>query len=162
MVDLPPKICPRCGEEYVHTAQICAECNVPLGFDAPSEEFAPLEALPPAEELAPLRNAETAWIDGLAHALSEAGIPCRVELPRAEDSTVQGRGMGAIRCTIYVRQEDVPAAARVDAEFARTQVPDLPDEAAGEWGETDGCPGCGATLASDAAECPDCGLAFGG
>ena len=160
MVDLPPKICPRCGEEYVHTAQTCVECDVPLGFDAPSGE-APRDELPPAEDLVPIRNAEVPWIDGLAHALADAGIPSRVELPRKEDSTVQGRGMGAIRCTIYVRQEDVADAARIDAEFARTQVPDLPDENAGEWGESDGCPGCGATLAADATECPDCGLAFG-
>lgn len=160
MPDLPPKICPRCGEEYVHTAQKCVECDVPLGFDAPTDE--PREDLPPAEDLVPIRNAEVPWIDGLAHALADAGIPSRVELPQAEDATVQGRGMGAIRCTIYVRQQDVPDATRIDAKFARTQVPDLPDENAGEWGETEGCPGCGATLSSDAAECPDCGLAFGG
>ena len=127
MPDLPPKICPRCGEEYVHTAQVCVECDVPLGFDAPPAE-APRDELPPAEDLVAIRNAEVSWIDGLAHALADAGIPSRVELPRREDSTVQGRRMGAIRCTIYVRQEDVPAAARIDAVTnARRNFVSAPD-----------------------------------
>ena len=160
MVDLPPKICPRCGEEYVHTAQTCVECDVPLGFDAPAAD-APAEQLPPAEELVAVRNAEVSWIDGLAQALSEAGIPSRVELPRREDQSVQSRGMGAIRCNLFVRPEDAAAAARVDAAFARTQVPDLPDAEAGEWGESEACPGCGTELGTDATACPECGLSFG-
>jgi hypothetical protein len=160
MVELPPKICPRCGEEYIHTVQRCSDCDVPLGFEGPVQ--APALDLPPTEELVALRNAEVTWIEGLAHALEEAGIPSRVELPRTEDNTVQGRGLGAIRCTIFVRPEDGAAATRIDAEFARTQVPDLPVENAGEWGESEGCPACGAALAGDATECPECGLAFGG
>jgi len=159
MVQLPPKICPRCGEEYVHTMQRCVDCDVPLGSDAPVAEAA-IE-MPPIEQLVALRNAEVAWIEGLAHALADAGIPSRVELPRREDQSVQSRGMGAIRCNIFVRPEDGPAATRVDAEFARTQVPDLPDAEAGEWGESESCPGCGTELGADATECPECGLSFG-
>jgi hypothetical protein len=159
MVDLPPKICPRCGEEYVHTAQTCADCGIPLGLDAPPEEEH-LE-LPPADELVALRNAEVPWIEGLAHALADAGIPSRVELPRREDDSVQSRGLGAVRCTIFVRPEDAQAAARIDAAFARSQVPDLPDAEAGEWGESEGCPGCGSAVDADASECPECGLSFG-
>lgn len=156
---LPPKICPRCGEEYVHSVQRCPDCDVPLGHDAPVP--APAFELPPSEELVALRNAEVPWVEGLANALAEAGIPSRVELPRREDDSVQSRGLGAIRCTIFVRREDGPAATRIDAEFTRTQVPDLPVEGAGEWGESEGCPACGAALSSDASECPECGLAFG-
>jgi len=158
-MNLPPKICPRCGEEYVHTVEICVECRVPLGLDAPAG--APAFVMPPVEELVALRNAEVPWVEGLAQALAAAGIPSRVELPRREDDTVQSRGMGAIRCTIFIRREDGPEATRIDAEFARTQVPDLPDADAGEWGESDSCPGCGTVLASDAVECPECGLTFG-
>jgi hypothetical protein len=158
MAHLPPKICPRCGEEYVHTMERCVDCDVPLGTDAPAEEQR--RDLPPADELVLVRNAEVPWIEGLAHALAEAGIASRVELLRREDSTVQSRGMGAIRCLLYVRPEDAPAAARVDAEFARTQVPDLPDSDA-SWSESEACPGCGASLSADASECPECGLTFG-
>jgi len=159
MVELPPKVCSRCGEEYVHSALTCVDCGIPLGFDAPAAE--PTFDLPPAEQLVAVRNAEVPWIEGLAHALADAGIPSRVELPRREDSTVQSRGLGAIRCTLFVRKEDVPEAARIDAEFARTQVPDLP-EADAAWSESDACPGCGSAVAADAVECAECGLAFGG
>ena len=160
MVQLPPKICPRCGEEYIHTMQRCRDCDVPLGSEAPAAEGAAPE-LPPADELVALRNAEVPWIEGLAHALADAGIPSRVELPRREDQSVQSRGMGAIRCNLYVREEDAAAAARVDAEFARTQVPGLPDDQAGELGESETCPGCGSELATDPTECAECGLSFG-
>jgi ribosomal protein L40E len=159
-MNLPPKVCPRCGEEYVHTAERCVECDVPLGLEAPPD--APAFEMPPVEELVELRNAEVPWIEGLAQALAEAGIPSRVDLLRREDDTVQSRGLGAIRCKIFVRREDGPEATRIDAEFARTQVPDLPDANAGEWRAGDDCPACGATLTPDAVECPDCGLAFGG
>jgi len=153
------KICPRCGEEYVATVERCVECGVPLGAEGPGEP-APLEELPPLESLVALRNAEVSWIDGLAHALAEAGIPSRVELPPQDDRPVQGRGMGAVRCTIYVRREDAAAAARIDAEFARTQVPDLPEGTSAGWAEAETCPGCDSPVATDARECPECGLTF--
>jgi len=155
----PHKICPRCGEEYVATAEICAECGVPLGSEGPRGP-APLEELPPLESLRALRNAEVSWIDGLAHALAEAGIPSRVELPPQDTRSIQGRGMGAVRCTLYVRESDAAEAARIDAEFARTQVPDLPEASSAALAETDTCPGCDTPVSSDAEECPECGLAF--
>lgn len=156
------KFCPRCGEEYVLTASTCNDCGVPLGFDAPDPGAAPPLELPASDGLLSLRHAEVSWIEGLAEALGEAGIPSRVELPtEADERRVQGRGMGAIRCTIFVRPEDGPAAARIDADFARTQVPDLPDETDAAWGEADACPGCGSALDTDAEECGECGLSFG-
>jgi ribosomal protein L40E len=158
MVQLPPKICPECGEEYVHTVQRCRDCDVPLGHDAPIA--APVLDLPPSEELVAVRNAEVPWIEGLANALAAEGIPSRVELPRREDKSVQSRGMGAIRCNIFVRSQDAEEAARIDAAFARTQVPDMP-EAESTWGEAEVCPGCGTALAADATECAECGLSFG-
>ena len=155
------KICPSCGEEYLSTVQLCAECHVPLGAEPPAPRADP-EDLPPLESLVAVRNAEVSWIDGLAHALAEAGIPSRVELPPQDERPVQGRGMGAVRCTLYVRGEDAAEAARIDAEFARTQVPDLPESASAGWTEAETCPGCDAALPPDAQECPECGLAFAG
>jgi uncharacterized protein (DUF983 family) len=156
------KFCPRCGEEYVLSVSTCNDCGVALGFDAPDLAGARPLALPASDGLVSLRNAEVPWIEGLAEALGEAGIPSRVELPpELDDRLVQSRGMGHLRCTIFVRPEDGPAAARNDAEFARTQVPDLPDETDAGWGEADVCPGCGSVLVSDAEECAECGLSFG-
>lgn len=156
------KVCPRCGEEYVLTASTCVDCGVPLGFEGPGADAAPAPELPPAEDLVAVRHAEVSWIEGLAAALAEAGVPSRVELPTEADTRrVQGAGMGAIRCTLFVRQGDAAVAARVDADFARTQVPDLPEDAQSAWGEAEACPGCGTPLAADAIECSECGLAFG-
>ena len=155
------KICPSCGEEYVHSATTCVDCGVPLGFEAPASPEAP--ELGASDRLVPLRHAEVPWIEGLAHALAEAGIPSRVVLPDEPDlRRVQGRGTGALRCTLYVRSEDAAAAAEVDTEFARGQVPDLPEDAGSGWAETEACPGCGAPLSTQAEECPECGLAFAG
>jgi hypothetical protein len=157
------KICPRCGEEYVLTASTCVDCGVALGFEGPGADAAPAFALPAAADLVAVRHAEVSWIEGLAAALADAGVPSRVELPTAaDDRRVQGAGMGAIRCTLFVRPADVAAAARIDADFARSQVPDLPDDAESAWAEAEVCPGCATPLAADAAECPECGLAFGG
>jgi hypothetical protein len=157
------KVCPRCGEEYVLTASTCVDCGVPLGFEGPGAVVAPSFELPPAADLVAVRHAEVSWIEGLAAALADAGVPSRVELPTEADTRrVQGAGMGAIRCTLFVRPSDAAAAARIDAEFARTQVPDLPEDAESAWGEAEACPGCGTPIAADAAECPECGLAFGG
>jgi hypothetical protein len=159
-VTLPSRICPECGEEYLHTVLVCAECGIALGSERSPARAAP--ELPAAEQLVAVRNAEVVWIQGLAEALAEEGIPCRAELPRREDGRVQGQGTGAVRCTLYVRAEDAEAAARVDAEFARSQVPDLPEDASSAWREADGCPACSAALPPDAPECPECGLAFAG
>jgi hypothetical protein len=158
------KVCPRCGEEYVLTASTCVDCGVALGFEGPvAGAAAPAFDLPAAEDLVAVRHAEVSWIEGLAAALADAGVPSRVELPTAADERrVQGAGMGAIRCTLYVRVQDVASAARVDADYARTQVPDLPEDAASAWEEAEACPGCETPLAPDAVECPECGLAFGG
>jgi hypothetical protein len=156
------KTCPRCGEEYVASVRTCVECGVPLDVEAPAAAMpAPAAELPPLEALVALRNAEVRWIEELAERLAGEGIPSRVELPDQDDRRVQGRGMGAVRCTLYVRREDAEPAARIDAEFARTQVPDLPAETQAGWAEAEGCPGCSAPLAPDAQECLECGLAFG-
>ena len=160
-MQLPMKLCPQCGEEYVHSATTCVDCGVPLGFEAPAApELPDLEAI---DRLVPVRHAEVPWIEGLAQALAEAGIASRVVLPsELEPSRLPDRGTGALRCTLYVRPEDAALAAQIDGEFAREQVPDLPEGASSAWAESESCPGCGTPLAANAEECPECGLAFAG
>lgn len=152
-MEFPPKYCPDCGEEYVHHAAQCADCGVALVLEPPSVG-GPVGALPERDRLVAVRSGETSWVRGLAEELSAAGIPSRVERGESEPSR---RGHGP-RLTLYVRPEDAPRAAEIDATYARTQVPDLPEEASSGWAETEGCPACGTALADDAAECPECGL----
>jgi hypothetical protein len=160
------KICPRCGEEYVPTTERCIDCGLPLVLegDAPGTAApAPLAEergteLDPAD-LVLVREAEIAWARRLAAALEAAGVPCRAAPIAAPGSGAQGAWSG--RWGVYVRRDDAGVAAEVDAARLREEIPDLGGEAAhGGAAPESACPGCGHELASDAEECPECGLAF--
>lgn len=157
---LPPKICPECGEEYVHSVATCAHCEVPLVLADATGAGEPSSDLPPVEELTSVRVASAGWSLALSELLVEQGIPHRVA-PVSQDPGETGQGGAAGPFGVYVRTEDVEAARTLDASLMQREIPDLPDdwEAAGEGGE--GCPACGAAVPDGAAECPDCGLALG-
>jgi len=154
------KRCPECGEEFVHTAQVCSDCGVPLrlaveladpGSDAGS-------GLPPAEELVLIRAEGPAWIEMLAERMRAAGVPSRVEI--IDPARFGARsGTGGAACGLFVREADLAEARRIDAQVQREQIPDLAGEEDAEGSE--GCPACGAALAAEAGECPDCGLFLG-
>jgi hypothetical protein len=126
----------------------------------------PAAALPPAEELAALW-AGTPWdARALAEALQAAGISCRV------DAYPPGAGLSApsVRTTrripgegtqlgVYVRHEDVPAAAEALGASGALRVPEAGASGAAEGG-SEACPACGAALASTAEACAECGLEF--
>ncbi len=166
-VELPPKVCPSCRVEYLHTAEVCSDCGVTLV--APEEvPDTPPDAMPPASELVVIRAETASWIDGLGERFEEAGIPHRIEL------VPQPAWRGRV-CAILVRPEDEERAREVDAVYLRAQLPDLadvePQEGEEDEGEDgggigplaeadDACPGCGTTLGADASECPECGLCF--
>jgi hypothetical protein len=158
-VDLEPKRCPQCGEDFVHAAQVCSDCGVPLRLVS---ELAGPQAgagLPPASELVLIRAEGPAWIEALAGALRAAEIPSRVEIidPQAHGAR---SGLSGTACGLFVMERDVARAREVDARIQREQIPDLPEvEASGEAGE--GCPACGHAIGPDDAECPDCGLFLG-
>lgn len=151
----PPRVCPLCGEEYLATVERCAECDVAL---VAADELAPTPELelPAVDGLVRLRVENPVWIRNLAARLEEEGIPSRVELV---GETPAARRQGA-PCALFVRPEDAERARRIDEQLLRRQLPDLPEDADTDWREADGCPACGAPVAPDAAECPDCGLGF--
>lgn len=154
-MERPPKSCPRCGEEYVHEASMCADCGVALVLDPQAAEAEP--ELPPARELVSVRNADLRWIHGLAERLAGAGIPSRVEL-----AETPARPGAAARGTLFVRPQDAEAAAGIDSAFARQQIPDLPEDVSAQWVESEACPACGTEVPPDAEACPDCGLVIAG
>lgn len=168
------KICPRCGEEFVPTAERCGDCGVALVLEgeaqalaaaAPEEESPAHDDLADAEDLVPLREAEIAWARRLGDALRAARVPHRVTPLAGAERGVQAQWSG--RWAVLVRREDLERAMHVDAERLRAEMPaleggELVVRAADEAGDEGGpCPGCGFELAADAEECPECGLVFG-
>lgn len=151
--------CPECRAEYLASATTCADCDVPLVPEA-SLESAAAQALPPASELHCVRAAALGWARRLSDLLAEAGISHRIEVAQDDDDGSVRRPGANLPYGVYVRAEDLEAATEVDAEFMRSQIPDLdPDAGAAEAEDGDErCPACGAEVGADAGECPDCGL----
>jgi hypothetical protein len=156
-MQLPPKVCPECGEEYVHAASMCVHCDVALQLPSEGAGAEP-EGLPPASELTLVRAASVSWVRGFSLRLAEAGIPHRVELFDAAGDTRARAQAGT--CGVYVRPADAEEALRIDAAHLRSEIPDLPDEVGPAEAGADGCPACGEAIGPDASECGSCGLPF--
>ena len=152
-------ICPQCKGEYLATASECVECRVAL-VHPEQLASAEVEDLPPASELTCIRAASVAWTRALSERLSAAGIPHRVEAIRedADDDDDSVRKRPNFR--VYVHPDDSGAAAEIDADFMRSQIPDLPDghEISGGSQDVESCPACGERVSFDTRECPGCGL----
>lgn len=154
-MQLSPKHCPQCRAEYVHETMRCSDCDVPLVLEEELETRQGLE-MPPIAELVLVRAATWGWVERLATRLADSGIDCRVE--PLEDSDRHPSSTSAPTCGCFVRPEDAERAATIDADFMRSEIPDLPDEA--HEIEAGSCPACGTENDPNAAECSDCGLAF--
>jgi len=157
------KICPACRTEYMLVATRCADCDVDLvdaqALAAQDKERKPF---PPASELECVRVAPIGWIHALSQALQERGVAHRVEAASAEDAPddQSPEVFGDARLFgLYVENEHVGPAREIDLSIAAHV---LPEEAPPlEEGEAEACPACGAALAANTTECPDCGLVLG-
>lgn len=149
--------------EYRLSAEVCADCRVPLvhAESLPAEEA--LEDFPPVDQLACVRVAPLAWIQALSMGLQEQGVTLRVERARAEDAPDGQRadvfGEAGQLFGLYVRSEQLALARELDGSIAALLLPE--DAEPLEEGEVDACPACGELLPDDALECPGCGLGFG-
>jgi hypothetical protein len=157
------KLCPACRTEYTLVATRCADCDLELvDADALPDADEDREAFPPASELECVRVAPIAWIRALSGALQRGGVAHRVEPATAEDAPEGQRPdvFGDVQLFgLYVESAQAAPARELDDSIAAQLVPE--EAPALAEGEEEACPACGATLASDVTECPDCGLQLG-
>jgi hypothetical protein len=151
------KVCPGCEGEYLPSVEVCRDCGLPLVWEGDARKPRGGEGLvlPHGEGLVLIREAELGWAMGLGRALAGEGIPHRLD-----PATRAGSGA---RWAVWVGAQNASRAAEVDAEYARSELPDV-GAAPSEQGVTpseDRCPACGEALAADAGECAECGLVFG-
>ena len=148
MALLPPKFCPSCGVEYMHSAEFCSDCDVPLSLEPPSE-VGPAGAgtLPPAAELALLLRDQPWELERTARMLESAGVRSRIDRV----------GAGSELGLFVLPTERNAALVLVDEYRAAT----LPDAEASSLGQTlSRCPACDTELAPGATSCTECGLEF--
>ena len=150
------KYCPRCGDEFQNWAEACPDCEVPLGRERPDPNARPAADLPPARELMAIFVGEPWQVNEPVDSLFEAGIPCRVDAFPPGERTDPGVAIGSFgagtRVAVYVREQDVPSIASLDADWVRSIL--------ATDSELDACPACAAPLAADATACSGCGLEF--
>jgi predicted RNA-binding Zn-ribbon protein involved in translation (DUF1610 family) len=158
---MPPKLCPECGEEYLHTASACIHCDVPLVLEGERPAQRAVEDLPPASELVCVRAASVGWAMSLSQHLVEAGIPHRVQAAELDADEGSRRKPGQnLPYGVFVLAEHAEAAARIDLAHTERQIPDIPEDFGQSEISADDCPACGESIAPTATECPECGLAL--
>lgn len=155
------KVCPTCEGEYLPSVEVCPDCRLPLVWEGEARKPPGDEGfvLAPAEGQVVLRETELGWAMGLGKALAAAGIPHRLDPPGAR-AAEERPGSGA-RWAVLVGAADASRAAEVDAEYARSELPDLGADGVCAAPSEDACPACGEPVAADAGECAGCGLVFG-
>ncbi len=158
--DFDYQICPTCKGEFTLAVDRCSECDVELvSPDAPTGDP---DHFPPAVELTCIRVAPVQWIDALSAGLEQREIPHRVEpvgpgdMPEGVEPVGTGELVG-----LFVADDGIAVAREMDQAIAAQVLPEQHVDELPE-GEVEACPACGEDLAADAAECPECGLAFGG
>ncbi len=158
--DFDYQICPSCKGEFTLVVDRCSECDVDLV--APDSAMGDPDHFPPASELTCVRVAPAQWIEAVSEGLEQRDIPHRVEpvAPGDIPEGVEVVGTGEL-VGLFVADDGLAAAREIDQAIAAQVLPEQHAEPLPQ-GEAESCPACGEELAADAAECPECGLAFGG
>jgi len=161
---MPPKFCPECRDEFVHSATICVGCDVPLVLEGELGADRG-EELPPISELVCIRASAVGWARALSEKLAEAGIPHRIQAAGADDGEGEGEQQKPgenLPYGVYVLDEDVEEATKIDLEHTNSEIPDIPEGFEGAQSDVadDACPACGDPIVPTTDECPGCGLAI--
>jgi hypothetical protein len=158
-MSMPPKRCPECREEYVHSATLCVHCGVDLVPESELSDVDGSEDLPPVSELVCVRASSVGWAMALSERLVEAGIPHRIQAAGEEGEEGRGKPGQDLPYGVFVLEDDLEAATEVDAEHTEYQIPDIPENF-DPLAESENCPACGDPIDAEANECGGCGLAL--
>ena len=154
--------CPECESEYLASVTHCASCEVPLVADL-AAAVREADQMPPIEELSLVRAASLGWAQGLSSSLAEAGVSHRIQAvgdDDDDDERLSQQPNAHLPYGVWVLEADLPRARRIDEDYMRGQIPDMPAEGPELGAEGDGCPACGDPVPESASECPGCGLAI--
>ena len=158
---LPPKICPECGEEYLHSASVCTHCDISLVLEGEQPEHSQREEMPPISELICVRASSVGWAMSLSEKLAEAGIPHRIEAASTDtDEGGRGKPGRTLPYGVFVFSQDEAAASKIDRAHTEHQIPDIPEDFDPSAISEDSCPACGDSILTAESECPGCGLAL--
>ena len=155
--------CPTCRSEYVANIEKCPHCDVALIAELTKtslDERGDMLALAVREGGAlVVSQGSFDAASELADSLLRAGIAAQVaKPPGTECDHEQGP------CTHYkvmILKDDTESAASALHEQYRDMVAREGTGAKLADMPSDACPACGTPVPENAAECPDCGLAFG-
>lgn len=181
------KICPQCRAEYQTRALSCADCQVALVWPADQPEPVAVsevgwDRFGPDEVLGQLADDSQPVIESYLGHLRNAGIAAAI-LPQTAYQSRETRMMyspvfgtallggkpgqipvgdvaNGFAYLLFVRRHDYDPAHEILREVCAERDPDLADGGVHEF-ELGACPACGASVAEDAAACPDCGLTLG-
>ena len=161
--------CPRCGIDYRSDIIYCSDCGGELEtrqeetdrrFDPPPSANHPIPTpdIPPGEYRSIYYNYDIAHLRPLAEALSQRGVPFRIDITSIERTGT----WSASRFDLCIRDQDRRAAGEELARLPHMGVPAESFESVDRDFDPDRgyhrCPACGTDIPSHRAECPDCGL----
>ena len=152
MENVNPVFCPKCKLGFSPETFVCPSCGIELVEEGEFDRDAG-EAEPGSEVsgLNLLRVCDSSWSEKLLEALSAENVPFR-SVPQ----------IGSSMMSIYVADEYLELAQRIDHMVFQSQVPDAVSVPYAKDLKFGVCPACGASLGELDRDCASCGLVMSG
>ena len=152
--------CPTCSAEYREGITQCAHCEVSLVDQPPGDDPyatpASMAAVLEGKDIAPLMAGHQEALSRTQAILAQGKVASVIgEVPQG-----MARASAENYC-LYIAPEQAEAARELLQGSWQSQVELEGLEPVATDSATSDCPACGAEVADDQEECPDCGLYVG-